>query len=96
MRVERVSSIRRVDEAEWRNLEPPDFPFFDYEFLLALENSRSVGRRSGWSPVYLICEDGGRILGALPLYLKTDSYGEYVFDWAWANAYHEHGMPYYP
>lgn len=96
MRVERVSSIRRVDEAEWRNLEPPDFPFFDYEFLLALETSRSVGRRSGWSPVYLICEDGGRILGALPLYLKTDSYGEYVFDWAWANAYHEHGMPYYP
>jgi uncharacterized protein len=96
IRVERLSSVKRVDESEWRALEPPDFPFFDYEFLLALENSRSVGRRSGWSPVYLVCEDGGRIVGALPLYLKTDSYGEYVFDWAWANAYHEHGMPYYP
>ena len=96
MRVERVSSIRRVDEAEWRNLEPPDFPFFDYEFLIALERSHSVGRRSGWSPVYLICEEDEHVLGALPLYLKTDSYGEYVFDWAWANAFHEHGMPYYP
>jgi predicted N-acyltransferase len=96
MRVERVSSIRQVDEAAWRAIEPPDFPFFDLEFLGALERSRSVGRRSGWSPVYLVCRDGERVLGALPMYLKTDSYGEYVFDWAWANAYHEHGLPYYP
>ena len=96
MRVEQVSSIRRVDETEWRNLEPPDFPFFDHEFLLALERSRSVGRRTGWSPVYLICRDGEHVVGAMPLYLRTDSYGEYVFDWAWANAYHEHGLPYYP
>src|SRR5215208_3597467 len=96
MRVGQHTSIKRVGEAAWRALEPPDFPFFDYEFLLALERSRSVGRRTGWSPVYLICEDQGRVLGAMPLYLKTDSYGEYVFDWAWANAYHEHGLPYYP
>ncbi len=96
MRVERLSSIERVDEAAWRALEPPDFPFFDREFLLALERSRSVGGRTGWSPVYLVCEDRGRVLGAMPLYLKTDSYGEYVFDWAWANAYHDHGLSYYP
>jgi hypothetical protein len=96
MRVERLLSIDRVDETAWRALEPPDFPFFDFEFLLALERSRSVGRATGWSPVYLICEDRGRVLGAMPLYLKTDSYGEYVFDWAWANAYHEHGLSYYP
>jgi uncharacterized protein len=96
MRVERVSGIGQVDEAAWRAIEPPDFPFFDLEFLRALELSRSVGRRSGWSPVYLVCRDGESILGALPMYLKTDSYGEYVFDWAWANAYHEHGLPYYP
>src|SRR5215208_2990410 len=96
MRVGQHTSIKRVGEAAWRALEPPDFPFFDFEFLLALERSRSVGRRTGWSPVYLICEDRGRVLGAMPLYLKTDSYGEYVFDWAWANAYHEHGLSYYP
>jgi predicted N-acyltransferase len=96
MRVERIGSLGRVDEAAWRALEPPDFPFFDYEFLRALESSRSVGRRSGWSPVYLVCKEGGRILGALPLYLKTDSYGEYIFDWEWARAYAEHGLAYYP
>jgi predicted N-acyltransferase len=96
MRVEQLFSIKLVEEEAWRALEPPDFPFFDFEFLLALERSRSVGRRTGWSPVYLICEDRGRILGAMPLYIKTDSYGEYVFDWAWANAYHEHGLSYYP
>jgi predicted N-acyltransferase len=96
MRVERLSSIKRVEVAAWRAMEPPDFPFFDHEFLLALEHSRSVGPRTGWSPVYLICEGQGRVLGAMPLYLKTDSYGEYVFDWAWANAYHQNGLSYYP
>jgi uncharacterized protein len=97
MRVERISGIGRVDENEWRGLEPRDFPFFDFEFLRALERSGSIGRASGWEPVYLVCEgEGGRPLGALCLYLKTDSYGEYVFDWEWAHAYHEHGIPYYP
>jgi predicted N-acyltransferase len=96
MQVQQFSSIERVNETSWRALEPPDFPFFDHEFLLALERSRSVGRRTGWSPTYLVCEDWGRVLGAMPLYLKTDSYGEYVFDWAWANAYHQNGLSYYP
>lgn len=96
LRVERLSGIERMDEAAWRALEPPDFPFFDFEFLRALERSGSVGPRSGWSPVYLVCRDEGSLLGALPLYLKTDSYGEYIFDWAWAEAYHDHGVPYYP
>src|ERR671921_2195172 len=96
MQVRQFSSLQHVDEMAWRALEPPDFPFFDREFLLALERSRSVGRRTGWAPIYLVCEDQGRLLGAMPLYLKTDSYGEYVFDWAWANAYHQNGLSYYP
>jgi predicted N-acyltransferase len=96
MQVERLSGIEHVDEAVWRTLEPRDFPFFDFEFLCALERSGSIGGASGWSPVYLICKDQGRILGALCLYLKTDSYGEYIFDWDWARAYREHGLPYYP
>lgn len=96
MRIERLFNIEDVNEAAWRTLEPPDFPFFDREFLRALERSRSVGVGSGWSPVYLVCEDKGRALGALCLYLKTDSYGEYIFDWEWARAYQEHGFPYYP
>lgn len=96
MRVECIGGVGRVDEGSWRALEPADFPFFDLEFLRALERSGSVGAGSGWSPTYLVCRDGGRLLGALPLYLKTDSYGEYVFDWEWAHAYREHGLPYYP
>jgi predicted N-acyltransferase len=69
-----------VDEAAWR----------------ALERSGSIGPGSGWEPVYLVCKDGGRVLGALCLYLKTDSYGEYIFDWDWARAYGRHGLSYYP
>jgi uncharacterized protein len=95
MRVRRFFGIEDL-EAGWRALEPPDFPFFDYEFLRALEVSGSVGPGTGWEPVYLVCEDGGRLLGALCLYVKTDSYGEYIFDWDWAYAYHEQGLPYYP
>src|SRR5215210_2060708 len=96
VRVELLSGIERVDEVAWRALEPPDFPFFDFEFLRALQHSGSIGDASGWSPVYLVCKEGGRVLGALPLYLKTDSYGEYIFDWGWARAYRQHGISYYP
>jgi predicted N-acyltransferase len=97
MRIEQIYSIEHTDEAAWRALEPPDFPFFDYEFLGALERSGSIGGVSGWSPVYLVCKDAmGRVLGALCLYLKTHSYGEYIFDWEWAHAYRQHGLPYYP
>ena len=96
MKVERLFSIEGVDEVAWRALEPPDFPFFDFEFLRALERSGSIGGASGWSPIYIVCKDKGRILGTLCLYLKTNSYGEYIFDWGWAQAYRQHGLPYYP
>ena len=95
-KVELLLGIEGVDEALWRALEPPNFPFFDLEFLRALERSGSIGKASGWSPVYLVCRDEGGVPGALCLYLKTDSYGEYVFDWEWARAYQQHGLPYYP
>jgi uncharacterized protein len=96
MRVQRLRGIQDVDREMWRTLEPPEFPFFDFEFLHALEQSGSIGRRSGWSPAYLVCKEERRILGALCLYLKTDSYGEYIFDWEWARAYQQYGLPYYP
>src|SRR5215207_3594206 len=96
MRVEYVSGIEYVDRGAWRRLEPADFPFFDFEFLAALEHSGSIGAGSGWSPAYLVCKDGKRLLGALCMYLKTDSYGEYIFDWEWARAYQQYGLSYYP
>ena len=96
MRIERLRGIEDLDKESWRGLEPPGFPFFDFEFLRALERSGSVGRGSGWSPAYLVCMKGGRVLGALCSYLKTDSYGEYIFDWQWARAYQQYGRAYYP
>ena len=65
MQVEKHFSIEHVQRAAWRALEPPNFPFFDFEFLRALENSGSVGGKSGWSPVYLLCKGGDCLLGAL-------------------------------
>ncbi|AHY47661.1 hypothetical protein RradSPS_2378 [Rubrobacter radiotolerans] len=97
MRVESVQSISAVPPERWRAVEPRDFPFFDHEFLLALERSGSVGRGTGWSPVYLLCTgEEDDLLGALCAYVKTDSYGEYIFDWEWAHAYSRNGLPYYP
>src|SRR5215216_2804257 len=96
MRVDRLHSIERMNRETWRTLEPPEFPFFDFEFLRALERSGSIGRRSGWSPAYLVCKDRASVLGALCLYLKTHSYGEYIFDWEWARAYRQYGLSYYP
>ena len=96
MRVERLRGLEGVNRGAWRKLEPRGVPFFDFEFLRALERSGSIGRRSGWMPVYLVCKEGARVLGALCLYLKTDSYGEYIFDWEWARAYQQYGLSYYP
>ena len=66
MHTKRFSDVGRVSEAAWREIEPPDFPFFDFAFLRALERSGSVGGASGWEPVYLLCKDGDHLLGALP------------------------------
>ena len=96
IQVERFSGIEFLDREAWRSLEPSDFPFFDFEFLRALESSGSIGPGSGWSPAYLVCTEGARLLGALCLYIKTDSYGEYIFDWEWARAYQQYGLSYYP
>src|SRR5215218_1509440 len=96
MKVDWLRGIEGVHRETWRTLAPPEFPFFDFEFLHALEHSGSIGRRSGWSPAYLVCKEVRGVLGALCLYLKTDSYGEYIFDWEWARAYQQYGLSYYP
>ena len=72
-------------------------PFITHSFLTALEASGSVGGRTGWNPAHVLVEDGaGRLAGAAPAYLKTNSMGEYVFDHAWADAYQRAGGDYYP
>ncbi|HEX4843875.1 MAG TPA: GNAT family N-acetyltransferase [Limnobacter sp.] len=72
-------------------------PAMRHEYLLALEASGSATADTGWGPLHLKIEsDQGELLAAMPLYLKSHSYGEYVFDWAWAQAYQRHNQPYYP
>ena len=67
-----------------------------WEFLYGLEATGCVGPRTGWVPRFIIVKEGGRLVGALPLYLRGDSYGEYIFDWEWAHAYERAGIRYYP
>lgn len=98
--------ISSVDAASWDALDHGGSPFLEHGFLHALEASGSVGGRSGWAPLYLVAEapssavEGlsakGAVLGAVPCFLKTHSYGEYIFDWGWANASARAGIPYYP
>ena len=72
-------------------------PFLRHEFLAALEESGATTSRTGWAPQHLIVEDSrGRVQGAMPLFRKTHSRGEFVFDFSWANAYAQHGLRYYP
>ena len=71
-------------------------PFMRHANLLALHTSGSATPHTGWTPHWVTLWQGNTLCAAAPLYLKTHSYGEYVFDWAWANAYHQHGLDYYP
>lgn len=93
-----ISSITDIDCAAWNRLAGLDYPFVQHEFLLALESSGCTSPRSGWTPCHLLLEADfdNALLACLPLYIKTNSYGEYVFDWSWADAYARHGLSYYP
>lgn len=73
-----------------------DYPFLQRAFLATLEETGCAHRQTGWQPQFLQYFRDGQLCGGLPLYLKTHSYGEYVFDWAWAEAHHRHGLRYFP
>lgn len=91
-----ISSILAVDPDSWNRLCPPDYPFVRHEFLAALEQTGCTTPATGWQPHHLLVTEGTLLIAALPGYLKTHSYGEYVFDWAWADAYRRYGQEYYP
>ena len=74
----------------------PDNTFLSYAFFNALEKSLSIGKGTGWIPFPIIASEEGRVIGFLPTFIKEHSYGEYVFDWAWAEAFQRHGLSYYP
>jgi uncharacterized protein len=90
---------RQIDSAAWNqllSLQDAPSPFMRHEYLAAMHASGSAIADSGWAPSWITVERDGCLLAACALYLKDHSYGEYVFDWAWADAYHRHGLHYYP
>src|SRR5260221_14166121 len=98
--VQQLRLVERIDEVPaeaWDRCAGGDNPFLNHAFLKALETSGSATARTGWLPQHLVAEDEeGRVLGAVPMYLKSHSYGEYVFDHGWADAYRRAGGEYYP
>ncbi|MEK9669613.1 MAG: GNAT family N-acetyltransferase [Gammaproteobacteria bacterium] len=89
-------SIHAFEPTAWDALNPSGYPGLLHGFLSALEDSKSVGEGTGWRPLYASVTENNELIGAMVCYLKSDSYGEYVFDWAWADAYHRQGLNYYP
>lgn len=102
--IEILPSIRAVAAAEWDACACPEAadgfrpndPFTTHRFLLALEESGSVGPGTGWQPVYLAARQAGEVIACAPLYAKSHSQGEYVFDHSWAEAFENAGGEYYP
>jgi predicted N-acyltransferase len=97
MQARHVARLAEVEPRAWNTLNGADIPFLRHEFLSALEEQGCVNRRIGWVPRHLLVEQGaGRLVAALPMYLKFNSFGEFVFDWAWADGYERAGLAYYP
>jgi uncharacterized protein len=101
LRLRVVTALDQVEPEAWDALDHGPSPFLEHGFLRALELSGSIGRGSGWHPFYLLVEapgnEGGpRLVGAVAAFVKSHSYGEYIFDWSWAGASERAGIPYYP
>ena len=97
MQVKLIHHLDEISPNAWNALEGGiDNPFLRHEFLAGLERYDCVGEHWGWLPHHLALYDGERLIGAVPMYLKYNSYGELVFDWAWADAYQRAGLKYYP
>jgi len=89
-------AIADIPPALWNELFDSENPFVQHAFLLALEESGCVNTQTGWQARHMMLMDGNQPLAVMPLYAKNNSYGEFVFDWGWAEAYERHGLKYYP
>jgi len=96
MRLTVHDAIADIAPEAWNLLAGDAYPFLRHEFLLAAEQTGCVSADAGWAPRHLVLERDGRPVGAMPLYQKEHSWGEFVFDWAWARAYEQAGFDYYP
>jgi len=91
-----VNAIEEISESHWHNLNNSVCPFLRYDFFNALEKSQSVSIKQGWQAHHLIAKTNNDVLAIMPMYLKSHSWGEYVFDWDWADAFKRYGINYYP
>lgn len=96
MKLTILKSLDLIPAADWNALVGDSNPFLRHEFLAALERHHCVGAEAGWMPQHVALYDGNQLCGAVPMYLKNNSYGEFVFDWAWTAAYRRAGLAYYP
>lgn len=90
-----VDELQTISPDKWQTLDYSNNPFLSYPFLSGLEKFNCL-QSQNWKPSHIVIEDNHELIGVLPLYIKQDSYGEFVFDWAWADAYHQTGRNYYP
>ncbi|UZE96015.1 GNAT family N-acetyltransferase [Alkalimarinus alittae] len=97
LNIQFLSSLLEIPSDQWNALNHTGNPFLKYEFLLALETSGSVSAATGWQPSHLTARNKDQqLVAVMPSYIKQHSYGEYVFDWSWADAYSHYGLNYYP
>ena len=97
MKISFNNSIEKISKKEWDSLlNDTNYPFLKHEFLSLLENTSCVGAKTGWIPLHITITRENSLLAAMPLYLKSHSQGEFVFDHSWANAFYQHGLDYYP
>ncbi len=96
MKIKIFDTLQEISPHSWSQLIGQHFPFAEYHYLLAMEKGRCVGRKAGWIAKYLTAWENEQLIGAIYFYIKDNSYGEYIFDWGWANAYAENGFHYYP
>ena len=97
MEIKFIDQINQITDQQWQQLDKGNNnPFTNKAFLQALEDSGAASKQGGWQPHHLIIKDKNQLVAFMPLYLKTHSYGEYVFDWSWAEAYQRYGLAYYP
>ncbi|MEQ1543965.1 GNAT family N-acetyltransferase [Methyloglobulus sp.] len=96
MEIKQITAIDQVNSEAWNALVGDGYPFIRHEFLLALEDSGCVSEQTGWRPMHVLVTENDELLAGMPLYLKSHSRGEYVFDNQWAYAYEQNGVSYYP
>ena len=96
MQYQCLSSVHDLGAQQWNRLAGSDYPFTRFEWFAALEDSGATSPDTGWQPHHLMVADEGVPVLLVPAFIKHHSYGEYVFDWAWADAYRQYGQDYYP